>query len=361
MIRYRYAKDEENNLISIEEIDKKNKHEAYHCLECSNPLRPRAITSTKVIPHFYHPNQNSEHKCNAESYLHKLAKSLFLEHFKRQEPLIITWMQIQHCANPFSDPGCTIKREKKINLIEQYPYYELEKRDNNGYIPDILLSNDNNEKLYIEFAYTHFSTQEKRESGVPIIEITIQDQKEIEEILKKKILTKSRNIEFINFKTGSFDCNGKCIIDIAPIKTPTATLQKLKKVPKVYTQPLTEVGKKIVDLFIPLMCYTCKESSYAKIATMEIIQFSNGESHLLSYLPQTEIKYTDAPFEITRRERIWGKEKNYYEHFCPKCNRSIGKRKEPPLSMRRREAIHSDEKWIEYQEKKPSIDGLFEL
>ena len=357
MIRYRYAKNEENNLISIEEIDENNKQEAYYCINCSNPLRPRAITSTKVIPHFYHPNQNSEHKCNAESYLHKLAKSLFLEHFKRQKSLILTWMENQHCANPFSDPECTIKAEKKINLIE-YPYYELEKRDNNGYIPDLLLSNDKKEKLYIEFAYTHFSTHEKRESGVPIIEISIQNEKDIEEILKNGILKKRRNIEFINFKTGTFDCDGKCII--APIKKSTATLPKLKKAPKVYTQPPTEVGKKIVDLFIPLMCYTCKQSSYGKIATMEIAQLSDGGFHLLSYLSQTEIAYTDAPFEITKRERIWGKEKNYYEHFCPKCNRSIGKRKEPPLSMRREQAIRPDEKWIEHQEKKPSIGGLFE-
>ena len=359
MIRYRYAKNEENNFISIEEINENNKHEAYYCINCSNPLRPRAITSTKVIPHFYHPNQNSEHKCNAESYLHKLAKSLFLEHFKRQKPLIMTWMEIQHCANPFSDPECTIKAEKKVNLIEQYPYYALEKRDNNGYIPDLLLSNGHKEKLYVEFAYTHFSTQEKRESGVPIIEITIQNEKDIEEVLKNGILQQSRYIEFINFKIGSFDCNEKCII--APIKIPTTTLPKLKKAPKVYTQPLTEVGKKIVNLFIPLMCYTCKESSYAKIATMKTTQLSNGELRLLSYVQQTEIKYKDAPFEITRRERIWGKEKNYYEHFCPKCNRSIGKRKEPPLSTRRKKTIHSDEKWIEHQEKKPSIGGLFEL
>ena len=359
MIRYRYAKDEKNNLISIEEIDEENKREAYHCINCSNPLRPRAITSTKVIPHFYHPNQNSEHKCNAESYLHKLAKSLFLEHFKQQKPLILTWMEIQYCANPFSDPECTTKEEKKVNLIEHYPHYQLEKRDSNGYIPDLLLSNDTNEKLYIEFAYTHFSTKEKRESGVPIIEITIQNEKDIEEILKNGTLKKSRNIEFINFKTGTFDCDGKCII--AQIKIPTATLPKLKKEPKVYTPPLTEVGKKIVDLFIPLKCYTCNESSYAKIATMKTTQLSNGELRLLSYLPQTEIEYADAPFEITRRERIWGKEKNYYEHFCPKCNRSIGKRKEPPLSSRIKKTIHPDEKWIEHQEKKPSLGGLFEL
>ena len=357
MIRYRYAKNKQNSIISIENINQGNRRETYYCINCDNLLRPRAITSSKVIPHFYHPNQNNKYKCIEESYIHKLAKFLFLEHFKLQKPLIMIWIENQHCENPFSDLECTKREEKKVNLIEQYPYYQLEKKDNNGYIPDLLLSNDNNEKLYIEFAYTHFSTKEKRESGVAIIEINIQNEKDIENILKNGTIEEGKSIEFINFKVGSFDCDGKCILPL--IEKAISTIPKLKKESKVYSESLTEVERKIGDLFVPLKCYTCKELSYAKIATIETTLLNNGELRFVSLLTQKEIEYKDAPFLITRRERILGKEKNYYEHFCSKCNRSIGRRKEPPLSIRKGKIISSDEKWIEYQEKKPSIGGLF--
>lgn len=128
MILYQYGRNTQGTLVKIEDINENNSSDKYQCLSCNNPLRPRAIKSDKVRPHFYHPNSNNKNKCNPESYIHKLAKLLFLEHLKAKKPLSIHWEKKQECDNPFSNPRCIKKVKREVNLITQYPYYGLEKK-----------------------------------------------------------------------------------------------------------------------------------------------------------------------------------------------------------------------------------------
>jgi hypothetical protein len=353
MIHYQYGKNTQGMLVKIEDINENNSSDKYQCLSCNNPLRPRAIKSDKVRPHFYHPNINNENKCNLESYIHKLAKSLFLEHLQAKKPLSINWEENQKCDNPFSDPRCIKKVKREVNLITHYTSYTLEKRDSNGYIPDLLLCNDKNEKLYIEFAYTHFSTKEKRECGEKIIEISINSEKDIENILKNGIINSGRNIEFINFNLNSstfFNCEGACSKHKPSIKN-RYIIKQPNIIPPKNEKPFPNkdaTGEiKVGSLFVPLTCHTCKIEHYGKIATIEVLIVGDEDIFFNALLNQKDTLHEYASFSITRREKVFGKEKNYYEHFCPKCNRAIGKRKEPPLNYRERKKLGDDEKWLE--------------
>lgn len=346
MILYQYAKNEENKTINIDDIDESNQRDIYHCINCNNPIRPRAINSNQVRAHFYHPNKDNAPKCNPESYIHKLAKTLFLEHFQEKKTLVAQWTEIQYCDNVFSDSRCTKRNKREINLTEKYPFYQLEQRDSNGYIPDLLLSNNKGEKLYIEFAHTHFSTQEKRASGIPIIEIQVQQEKDIEVILKNNIIEKSKRIEFINFKTESFQCKGDCCIE----KETSSTYipPHIAKESKPYAPPVTPEVIKIVDLFVPLKCYNCNILNYGKIATIKTMLLSNDEVLCIAILEEKDKIYKDTPFPITRREKVFGKKRNTYKHFCPKCNNFLRERNEPVKLWREGKVLEDDEKWIEH-------------
>jgi competence CoiA-like predicted nuclease len=76
MIQYRYAKTEKNEQVDIETLDKKQGK--YYCIGCRN----------EMIAHFWdkkghHFQHKADYTCSLETYLHKLAKSVFLDNFKK--------------------------------------------------------------------------------------------------------------------------------------------------------------------------------------------------------------------------------------------------------------------------------------
>ena len=70
-----FAKGEQN-IVTIDEINDENKNNTYSCPVCGSNLKPKAITSKRVTPHFAHVDAT---KCNSESMIHWWFKHKFLE------------------------------------------------------------------------------------------------------------------------------------------------------------------------------------------------------------------------------------------------------------------------------------------
>lgn len=215
-----YIDNDPEKIISIKEITKENRNQyKYYCIGCGKELLPRAIESKYRKPHFYHKEIV---ECSGETYLHKLAKKVIKKKFNEQSSFIVGYPVNSNCSKTdckYYSPYC---RESdslyQINLKDYYDTceeespvkgFEEESLDK-VFIADILLTNSTKpdiEPVLIEICVSHPCDEEKRNSGLKIIEIKIRNEQEIDELeqndvlLEKRFgLIKERNVEFISFK-----------------------------------------------------------------------------------------------------------------------------------------------------------------
>lgn len=213
-IKYQYAYDENQHLISIADVTEENRKEhQYVCIGCGNPLLPRAIKSQCRRPHFYHKQDVS---CSGETYLHKLAKRMFKERFDRAEHFRITY-----CVNKIcSVKGCALRNiQCRIDdctiTVDLKQYYDTcqEEVPINGFVADILLTNSKKNDLppiLVEVCVSHPCEPEKRNSRLKIIELNVQSEEDIKALLGRNHLKDERRsmfeptvsgvAEFISFK-----------------------------------------------------------------------------------------------------------------------------------------------------------------
>ncbi|MBP3349583.1 MAG: hypothetical protein J6L03_02955 [Bacteroidaceae bacterium] len=189
-IKYGYALDEHQNVISIHDVTQENRKEhTYHCIECGEELIPRL--GTKRVLHFAHKCNTPN--CTGETYLHKLAKRLIKEHFERSDSFMIKYFQNHKCFKhktcPLYNIKCVSRNIEEFNLKEYYNTCQEEKQYEN-YTADILLTNSrepNKKPIFIEIHVKHKSTEEKINSGNRIIELTIKSEADIERFISSGI------------------------------------------------------------------------------------------------------------------------------------------------------------------------------
>jgi len=167
----------------------------------------------------------------------------------------------------------------------------MEQRDGE-FIPDLILYNatDAKQKIYIEIAVTHSSTEEKRQSGSRIIEINVQSEADIDNIRKMKLT--EADAEFIHFtkkpiRATKDECScdrnaqcclvvyssGKCFLEqgtlasiIAKYSKKQAQVKGLQFLQEPFLRSITERGQAFVYLVeeaykkgLPVRnCYVCR-------------------------------------------------------------------------------------------------------
>ena len=98
-------------------------------------------------------------------------------------------------------------RTGKFNLLPDYSKCTVEEYDKDtGFRPDILLTNEQGDKVYVEILVTHEITQKKIDSGVPIIEIPIYDEDDLE------LFKCERNVggvSFLDYRTSCYNLPNK--------------------------------------------------------------------------------------------------------------------------------------------------------
>ena len=220
-IKYRYACNSAGNIVDIDTVPKNWKSsEIFTCLSCSRALSP--VLGIKRRKHFRHKT-DFENNCSPETYLHKLAKQTFFETYNscienKQEFFIVLKMK-KICTFYGKDFNylCDLGEEAfHFDLTRYFPTINLETRVGN-FIPDLLLSNERGDKIFIEIAVTHLSSQEKTQSNYRIIELDVKDEADIE-VIKSCLLSEEQNVKFLNFNKesqGDF-CSGKCINGLKP-------------------------------------------------------------------------------------------------------------------------------------------------
>ena len=210
-IKYKHAYDENGKLVCIDSISKENRilHK-YTCVGCGNPLLPRAIGSKYRKAHFYH---KEEVVCSGETYLHKLTKQVVKHKFETEPTFYIEYNVSKKCNNAeckYRNDRC--QEEHSPYKVDLKKYYDTctEESTVKGYIADLLLTNSKNPELeptLIEVCVSHPCDEEKRNSGLRIIEISIKNEQDIFKLKHEDVISeplyvakRERNVDFFSFK-----------------------------------------------------------------------------------------------------------------------------------------------------------------
>ena len=222
-ITYQYAQSDDGSVKRIQQVtvDYRKSH-LFTCLGCGQKME--AVIITKKSPFYRH----SESKCSLETYLHQLGKKLFKELFEKNKmmgiPLTVDY-EVEHQCGIVKCKYCKSEKcygqfeNKKMDLVEKFTSIEVEKYDaTTGLTPDILLSNTNGDKLYVEIAVTHISTENKIASGMPIVEIYIETEEDLNGFSTENGLTVTNlsrlNVVCFNMPNGSIKDEPYCTLEM---------------------------------------------------------------------------------------------------------------------------------------------------
>ena len=191
-VRYYYALDENNRLISIKDTSEKNK--TFVCPHCKSEMIKKCGQHNAW--HFAHKNK----QCDYDKYLHTVAEQRIMEWFNESEKVIIKTHHFSKCPSydqckwrKWKEFLCS-KRDLELNhnIKQWYGHAELEKafvKDGKKFVADIFCHNlkDENNPLFIEINVTHPCEQNKIDSGIKIIEFDIHSEEDIEAIINSPI------------------------------------------------------------------------------------------------------------------------------------------------------------------------------
>ena len=215
-IQYAYAMDADGTLIHITQV---SQSQQYTCPGCGGKLTP--VLGEQKAKHFRH----LQDCCSSESYLHKCAKEAFLYCYTHALSLakpITLLLERQVCCTGarsvlLGDPGfrCQKKEPATYDMTKLFDTAELEKYDNVlGLKPDIMLSDSaTSRRCYVEICVTHPCSEEKLNSGIPILEFKITSESDIHMLLSGTYEAADERLTPYNFspKPKTQDsCSGEC-------------------------------------------------------------------------------------------------------------------------------------------------------
>ncbi len=198
-IKYRYALDELGNVVDVFALTEEDRKD-YICLGCERTLRP--TLGNVRSRHFRHKAVGD---CSLETYLHRMGIVLFQETYQdclyQNIPFSLETNQEEVCHACQEGP-CKSLSPILIDLTVRYPQSGVEKRDQvdtDIFIPDIMLYDDNGDKVYVEIVVSHKSEPKKLDSAIPIIEISLSDESDLEVIPERLLKESDFRVELINF------------------------------------------------------------------------------------------------------------------------------------------------------------------
>lgn len=228
MITYQYAQSDDGTAINIADVtDEYRKQHQFICFGCGN--RMSAVLGKKRDAHFRHFHDCD---CSKETYLHHLGKKMFVELYanNRQKglPLYVDYLQNKRCKASKCPYGRNIIcarafKYHEFELLPRYNNYKVEEFDADaGLRPDILLTDDAGNKIYIEIAVTHESTEKKINSRIPIVEFYFSDESDLDVFRfnedEPKISLGHDFSDCINFDDFSVESEPFCYDDIKRAK-----------------------------------------------------------------------------------------------------------------------------------------------
>lgn len=217
-IQYAYALDSQGALTHISDALRSG---SYTCPGCKSPLTP--VLGENYAKHFRH----SEECCTLETYLHKCAKEAFFYRYLRalshEVPISIELERRVSCNGSRlalvrgETRHCLKFVPARYNLTQFFDQVELEKYDKvTGLRPDIMLWDTAGERrCYVEICVTHPCSQEKIETGIPILEFKVQSAADIQMLLTGSYSIKEKHLKVFNWSPPSQavnTCTGVCSV-----------------------------------------------------------------------------------------------------------------------------------------------------
>lgn len=186
----------QGNLISINDV--KGRKLEYTCPHCHQPVIPRM--GEKNEWHFAHKGR----PCKYDNYIHTLAKIRIRDWFNSSKEFKIQFdmsdlkqcpkydkCEIKHKPGYCSDSSFNVVH-KAFDLKKNYGSAQLEKsytKDGKTFVADILCPCLKNglDPLFIEIYVTHPVTEDKKNSGLKIIELRIKTEQDIDDFINGEI------------------------------------------------------------------------------------------------------------------------------------------------------------------------------
>ena len=204
-LKYTYALDETKTFLV--HLDDARKGEVYYCpySKCGERLIIKEGGDRRK--HFSHIGNSG--KCSYDNYLHSLAEMKIAEWFNTPNSITFELNTDFYCANynnciwKDENRGILSCLKQKLHLFylkKFYNHIEVEKSEN-GFIWDLLLTNTtkNYPPTAIEIHVTHKCDENKLNSGYRIVEIKIENEEQLEALVKSNKLIESEKITFHNF------------------------------------------------------------------------------------------------------------------------------------------------------------------
>lgn len=197
-----YALDKNSNLVHIDSVVNGKECECF-CPSCKEPLIAKN-GGKKKIHHFAHIS-GIDCVTAYETMLHLLAKEKIRKAFLEKSEFIINFEYKSHCNKEKSCEyliqyqECCSEERHKFNLKKYYdcceqelPYDNVKRRSD---LKIFSSKQPKREPIYIEFCVTHPSDTEKLHSGNRIIEIYIENESDINNIIKNGFIEDVRQYD----------------------------------------------------------------------------------------------------------------------------------------------------------------------
>lgn len=173
-VLHRWAYDDSGTLVDVSGLDQKSRGGSYRCIVCGSKLIPK-LGKVKAH-HFAHAVDSA---CSGESYLHRLAKLMFVRGFEsaRQDGRSFNVSYVRPVSCDVAGFLCQYERVS-VDLARIFDIVEVEVLYQ-GFVIDVLLRDSQSERvLAVEMAVTHQCEPEKVAKGFPILEFLIDSEEQ---------------------------------------------------------------------------------------------------------------------------------------------------------------------------------------
>lgn len=203
-MKYRFGISVNRELVDVTTLDRKSAEAQgpFLCVECRGPLVAKTKGRLRE-KHFAHQAD----ACGGESYLHLTAKLLFQQTYKSAvkngTPFLIEFDAHTKCPKNHHGEKTTVFRD----ITDAVPNVFVE-QSIGKWRADILLAGANRQ-LIVEIAHTHSVESDKIESGLPIVEVFVREESDLNPIIKGELhwdATQLHNIKPIQLPISVSQC-----------------------------------------------------------------------------------------------------------------------------------------------------------
>lgn len=194
-----FALDKNDKYVHIDDV-KRSDNKQYFCPYCHDFMIPKQGNIRQW--HFAHKTD----KCSYDNYLHSIAEIMIMDWFNNQESIILSMSNYEKCDKYneclfYGDFRCRIEGKAKYDLKKYYSDC-IKEHGYKGFVADLFCArnNESDSPIFIEICVTHECTQEKKDSGIRIIEFVIESEEDILKIINSNELEEGKKVRLYNFK-----------------------------------------------------------------------------------------------------------------------------------------------------------------